>query len=804
MTLAEFEALVVQVLGAERAPNPRQVLSIGASLHPATLIVAGPGTGKTSVLVLRALRHLLVDQIAPERILITTFTVKAAKEIRTRLLEWGEPLLAHLRGSAGAGLPQAYLTFLETVDVNRIVTGTLDGVCQEALGEQRDPGERKFVVVEGFAADVLLARTGEVGRERQTVAGLDDYLRRYMMFARPQLNSGDATRGVRTLIDRFVQDEVDIAAYAAAPGPDAPARQAIARIHERYTQAMRTEHRMDFAGLEKLFLERILEGRTPPMLAGVKAILVDEYQDTNPLQERLYLELAKATGAALTVVGDDDQSLYRFRGATIELFRNFAARAADVLQEVPEALLYLVDNYRSAPEITTFYNGFITNDPDFAGARIQPPKPAIIATRPSVGMPVLGMFRENREELATGLANFLEQIFRGGGRAADASLAEAILPASPAGDLGDAVLLGWTVNEFSSSDKARLPKLMRDELQARGLDCFNPRGRALCDVPEVQQLLGLVLMCLEPASPALSIDGVISEGPTTDPTAPTFRLTREALKAMTAWRAAAQALVASNPAPVKNRNLQGVMQIWTAYAQSGTGPLQAASDRPLLDILYAFIPWLPGFRDDPEGQVYLEAISRCAAQAATVSGYRAQLLRDPPHRRRSIWLAIRDVLGPIAEDLVEVDEDIMPSVPRNRLNIMTIHQAKGLEFPLVIVDVGSDFAGNNHAQKFKRFPEEPAPAALMEDDLADCTPIGPLRKQRTDMQRTFEDIIRLYYVAYSRPRSLLLLVGLTKSLSYSKGVKNVATFWHRDENWPWITPATGKPTLANNVPLTLI
>ena len=58
----------------------------------------------------------------------------------------------------------------------------------------------------------------------------------------------------------------------------------------------------------------------------LEVVLVDEYQDTNLLQESLYFELAKRCGGALTVVGDDDQSLYRFRGATVDLFSDFGTR----------------------------------------------------------------------------------------------------------------------------------------------------------------------------------------------------------------------------------------------------------------------------------------------------------------------------------------------------------------------------------------------------------------------------------------------------------------------------------------------
>ena len=53
-----------------------------------------------------------------------------------------------------------------------------------------------------------------------------------------------------------------------------------------------------------------------------------------------------------------------------------------------------------------------------------------------------------------------------------------------------------------------------------------------------------------------------------------------------------------------------------------------------------------------------------------------------------------------------MDENLLDTLPDNRINIMSIHQSKGLEFPLVIVDVGSDFRTNHHKNAFKRFPED--------------------------------------------------------------------------------------------------
>ena len=415
LTIDEYLDLVERVLGPMRRPNVGQLACLGHDPAVPLLIVAGPGSGKTTVLVLRALRHVLVDRIPPERIMITTFTRKAAKEIRTRLIEWGTPLFAAALEEAEAGGDPARRLFLAGVDVNRFVTGTLDGLCEEALSGARQPDERPLVVVEAFAANQMLARRGEVWAELQRVGQpFDDYLALYSFGGDPPRTLGDRVRIVRALVDRLVQDEVDLGGYIA-PGPHQPARVAIREIHDRYVAHLRATGQMDFAMLERLFLEAILAGRVPDLVDGLGAMLVDEYQDTNPLQERIYLGLARATGASLTVVGDDDQSLYRFRGATIELFRDFRDRAADALSGRPPRQLHLVENYRSTPEIVAFFNDFIVNDPDFGPARIQPPKPQIRANQGTLGVPVLGMFRDSAEVLAADLAGFLHRIFRGGG-----------------------------------------------------------------------------------------------------------------------------------------------------------------------------------------------------------------------------------------------------------------------------------------------------------------------------------------------------------------------------------------------------
>jgi len=162
VTVDQFLQLVVLVLGAARQPNREQRACLAHDPASPLLVVAGPGSGKTMVLVLRALRHVLVDHVSPEQIVITTFTRKAAKEIRTRLIEWGTPLIEEALSGTRIPVTDDDRAFLRDVDINRFVTGTLDSICEEALSGAREPNERPPVVVETFAANQMLARRGEI------------------------------------------------------------------------------------------------------------------------------------------------------------------------------------------------------------------------------------------------------------------------------------------------------------------------------------------------------------------------------------------------------------------------------------------------------------------------------------------------------------------------------------------------------------------------------------------------------------------------------------------------------------------
>lgn len=284
-------------------------------------------------------------------------------------------------------------------------------------------------------------------------------------------------------------------------------------------------------------------------------------------------------------------------------------------------------------------------------------------------------------------------------------------------------------------------------------------------------------------------------------------LTTEARNYIALWKARAQSFVAANPRPPSTirGSLRNYVESWqTRRASRGDWP----GEVPLLDLLYKLIVWMPEFQNDPEHQVYLEAIMRCVAQGAHYSSYDFLILNATPHDRRSRSVVYSDLFEPIAQKLIEIDEDLLFAIPRHRLSIMTIHQSKGLEFPLVIVDVGSEFRTAHAKQRFKRFPDSPSSPVEMESALSAFTEVGPLRTARDALQRTFDDLTRLYYVAYSRAQSALLLVGLRRNIEYGTRIQNVATFWRRDGSWTWRrdNPPLSRraPTLPESHPLLLM
>lgn len=123
--------------------NTEQNNAVEATPMPPVFIVAGPGTGKTTVLALRVIRHILVDEYPPSNIIATTFTRKAASEFRSRILSWGVAIQQEALTQAQNQGNQQRVQWLQSLDINQVKTGTLDSLAEEMIADDRQPGRSR-------------------------------------------------------------------------------------------------------------------------------------------------------------------------------------------------------------------------------------------------------------------------------------------------------------------------------------------------------------------------------------------------------------------------------------------------------------------------------------------------------------------------------------------------------------------------------------------------------------------------------------------------------------------------------------
>ncbi|MCC6316029.1 MAG: ATP-dependent helicase, partial [Thermomicrobiales bacterium] len=477
--------------------DPVQRLAVHAPSDRSLFLVAGPGSGKTSVIVLRMLKLILVDGLPPGAILATTFTRKAAAELHSRVLEQGETMRAWLLQRIDPRDPAAAV--LRRLDFGMVMTGTIDSIAQSLLTDFRPAGTQPPVAVEEFVAESFLLRHGLWPENRRNNPDLLNYATQ--LDGRPSLSQGALVGLCREVRERMLHDMVDVAAFAKTAGAGRPAAAILAEVVADFAARLDGKPLVDFAGLEDLLRTRIAQGELKQFVTGLRVVLVDEYQDTNLLQEAIYFGLAEhacKAGGSIAVVGDDDQALYRFRGATVALFRDFPDRLHNRMGAVAQTI-HLVRNYRSTPAIVRWCSNFAELDPDFQLVRVKG-KPSLVPARANAGdLPVLGLFRPTPELLATDLACFLGDVFRGAG----ATLPNGTILARHAqGDVGDCAVLFSSPKERSGSDKPRLPSLLAERLAhlPDPIAVHNPRGAAFHALPEVAALCGLMLECIDPGA----------------------------------------------------------------------------------------------------------------------------------------------------------------------------------------------------------------------------------------------------------------------------------------------------------------
>ena len=364
------------------------------------LIAAGPGTGKTEVLVARCLKFMCCDNVAPGSIMLTTFTEKAAKNLQDRLSE------AFL--SLAGTYPQ-----LATIDPSALRIGTLHGLCNDILQEYRYTAYQNLRLLDEVASALQLHKSVVKSTETLQPAIFAQF--NYLFGNKPQnlLSRWDWTLALQKIFDRLIEDQVNVNALQQAGGPWA----ALVQADGIYEQALANTSACDFSRLLKYFRDFLDTAQGALFLSGdgtgvrlpLTHVLVDEYQDTNPIQESIYLRLADAVPHNITVVGDDDQALYRFRGGTVECMVGFPA-ACQARWTVNSAIVYLSNNHRSDSDIVQWCNTYIVSFPQMAAPNVRiPGKPPLNSALGRRGThPAVGIIRNAKvADCANGMATLI-------------------------------------------------------------------------------------------------------------------------------------------------------------------------------------------------------------------------------------------------------------------------------------------------------------------------------------------------------------------------------------------------------------
>ncbi len=336
--------------------NPAQKTAVTHDGGP-LLVIAGAGTGKTKTLACRV-AYLIEQGVDPSRILLLTFTRRAAAEMIGRA--------NHLCGTAGAG---------------KVWGGTFHAVANRLLriyGKAIRLADGFTVMDEGDAGDLMNLIRSELGPAKR-----NQRFPKKTTLVKIYSHTVNAQQPLREVLEThfpWCADDLD----------------EIRPIFERYIQRKAAQNLLDYDDLLLFWNELCSTAETGAALANrFEHILVDEYQDTNTVQARILRGMRRKYDA-ITVVGDDAQSIYSFRAATIRNILDFP-------QEFPGATTVTLDrNYRSTQPILTAANAVMEQ------ARERYTK-SLWSQREAEQKPVLVHCQDEAEQTAEVCRNILEQ-----------------------------------------------------------------------------------------------------------------------------------------------------------------------------------------------------------------------------------------------------------------------------------------------------------------------------------------------------------------------------------------------------------
>jgi DNA helicase-2/ATP-dependent DNA helicase PcrA len=574
--------------------NPPQRDAVNTLSGP-LLVLAGAGTGKTRVVTFR-IANLISHRIKPDRILAVTFTRKAAGEMQER----AGKLLTGKHRKADAPRPEI---------------STFHSLCVKIL--------RRHAPVLGYPERFAICDRGDQEGFARTAL-------REIRAPADSLNAGD----LLGFVGRWKMASVSPSGAVSVAETDREHLAAVA--YRRYQKALKQSGVVDFDDLllltEQLFREHPQVRRAEA--ARFDHVLIDEYQDTNHSQYEIVRGLAMGH-RNLCVVGDDDQSIYGWRGAEVTHILRFA-------KDWPDAkVVRLEDNYRSSASIIKHANTLIAfnserHDKVLKAARHEGPNPRIL------------QFKDENEE-AVSVVKDIKRLM-GMGRGAK-----------------DFAIL------FRTNEQ---PRVFETELRAAQLPYVLIGGMSFFDRREVRDLLAFLRLVAEPNDdPALL--RILNTPP---------RGIGDAARKALVTEAAARGLpiwgMIENPTVVTSLSraaLEGVIGL-----RKMVHTWQEMSEKLSVEDMFVRIIDDTNYQAEIERQ-YEDPQERDSRWAVVEEITNAAASYDT--RKKSRKKAPRDRIIAFLDDLLVGNQDDSrdkeKQLNQNAIALMTLHSAKGLEFPYV-------------------------------------------------------------------------------------------------------------------------
>lgn len=599
--------------------NPQQAKAVQSVQGP-VLVLAGPGSGKTRVLTRRIAYMIDEAGIAPWNIMAVTFTNKAAREMRGRV----ELIFEDKFGKALPDQPPR---------LGGLTIGTFHSVCARVM--------RVESALVGFTRDWVIYDTGDqLALIRTLLRELNLDEKRYT----PQAMRAHIGAQKNELI---TPDKHDPKSYFEEIG---------GRVYRRYQEALQSNNAFDFDDLlmrTTLLMRDNLEIRAKYQQKW-QYLLVDEFQDTNTAQYELLRYLANEPHGKrnIFVVGDEDQSIYRFRGAD---YRN-VVRFRD---NYPEATVVMLEqNYRSTQAILNVANAVISNN-----ANRTPKK---LHTQNGSGLTVAVYEAYNEVEEAAWVLDEIER-----------------LVGTRAFSTGDFALMYRTNAQSRALEEAFVMRGMKYKLVG---------GTRFYERKEIKDALAYLRLVHNP-SDTVALDRVINS-PARGIGTKTYAALKEWARDLGVSEYIAMQILHHGPEVVAHSH-----KMFLPTQAFESPPLSKRADRALVDFVAMWEEWTAQYQANSFGTV-AELLDTIMQQSGYVDSLRdgtddgedrfanVQELRAVAAQYQPGMVGMEVGQSALAQFLEEValvsDADSIEE-GTGAVTLMTLHTAKGLEYPVVFM-----------------------------------------------------------------------------------------------------------------------